>query len=70
MAKVTKPTGWEQSQIDKSLAKKYPHMSSPKWTAQLKKKTKKELARRRSTTGYQLGKSGMTRKEVNRMGGK
>ena len=70
MAKTVKPTGWEQSQIDKKLAKKYPHMSSPKWTAQLKKKTKKELARRRGSKSYQLGKSGMSRKEVNRVGGK
>lgn len=67
---MVKPTGWEQSQIDKSLAKKYPQMSSPEWIAQLKDKTKKELAKRRNSTGYQLGKSGMTRKETNRMGGK
>ena len=68
--KTVEPTGWEQSQIDKRLARQYPQMSSPDWVARLKKETKKQLAERRSSKSYQLGMSGMTRKEVNKLGGK
>jgi hypothetical protein len=68
--KVVKPTGWEQSQIDKKLAKKYPHMAKESWAKKLKKKVQKQLAKRRGSKSYQLGKSGMSRKEVERLGGK
>ena len=70
MAKTVKPTGWEQSQIDKRLKKQYPHMATESWAKRLKKKVQKQLAKRRESKSYQLGKSGMTRKEVNRLGGK
>ena len=71
MAKKTvQPTGWEQSQIDKALKKKYPHMLTETWTQRLKKKVRKELKKRRRSKAYQLGVAGMSKKKTERMVGK
>ncbi len=67
---MVKPTGWEQSQIDKKLKEKHPHMMSESWAKSLKKKVRKQLKRVRRTPSYRFGKSGLSRKEVERMGGK
>ena len=66
--KVVKPTEYEQAQIDKALAKKYPHMLKETWVKKLKKKVRKELEKRRRSKTYQLAKAGMTKKEIKRMG--
>lgn len=68
--KVVKPTGWEQSQIDKALRKKYPHMLTESWVKRLKKKVQKELKRRRGSKAYQLGVAGMSKKKTKKMVGK
>ncbi len=68
--KVVKPTNYEQSQIDKALAKKYPHMMKESWVKRLKKKVRKELEKRRGSTTYGLGMSGMSKKRAERLGGK
>lgn len=68
--KVVKPTGYEQAQIDKALAKKYPHMMKEAWVKKLKKKVRKELKKRRRSTAYGLGAAGVSKKKVKRMGAK
>jgi len=69
MSKAVKPTGSEQAQIDKQLKKKYPNMFGESWTSKLKKKVRKEFDRRRATISYQLGKAGVSKKKIKRMGG-
>jgi len=64
MSKTVEPTGWEQSQIDKKISKKYPHMMEESWAKKLKKGVRKWLAEKRSTQGYKLGKSGMSKKQA------
>ena len=68
--KIVKPTGWEQSQIDKALRRKYPHMLKESWVAKLKKKGRKKLTRRRKSKAYQLGVAGISKKKTERMVGK
>lgn len=68
--KIVKPTGWEQSQIDKALRRKYPHMLKESWVKRLKKKVRKELTRRRKSKAYQLGVAGISKKKTERMVGK
>jgi len=64
MPKTVESTGWEQSQIDKKISKKYPHMMEESWAKKLKKGVRKRLAKKRSTQGYKLGKSGMSKKQA------
>ncbi len=66
--KVVKPTGFEQAQIDKALRRKHPYMLTETWIQRLSKKVRKELERRRASKSYQLAKTGMTKKEITRMG--
>ena len=68
--KIVKPTNWEQSQIDKTLRKKYPHMLTESWIARLSKKVRKELKRRRESKAYRLGVAGISKKKTERMVGK
>jgi len=68
--KIVKPTGWEQSQIDKALKKKYPHMLTKSWVKRLKKKVQKELKRRRKSKAYGLGVAGVSKKKTERMVGR
>ena len=68
--KIVKPTAREQAEIDKRLAKKYPHMSSKAWVSRLKKSVKKELQKRRGSTEYQLAKAGVSKKKVGHLKGK
>lgn len=66
--KVVKPTGFEQAQIDKRLAKKHPHMLKLNWVLRLKKSVQDELNKRRRSKSYQLAKAGMTKQQITRMG--
>jgi len=68
--KIVKPTDWEQSQIDKALRKKYPHMLTESWVAKLKKDVRKLLKKRRKSKAYQLGVAGVSKKKTERMVGK
>jgi len=70
MVKIVKPTGWEQSQIDKALRKKYPHMLTESWVKRLKKKVQKELKKRRRSKAYQLGVAGMSKKKTEQIIGR
>ncbi len=66
--KVVRPTGFEQAQIDKALRRKYPHMLKESWVKRLKKDVRKLLEKRRASKSYQLAQTGMTKKEIKRMG--
>ena len=66
--KTVEPTGHQQARIDKRLAKKYPHMAKESWVKKLKKKVQKKLAKRRGSTGYRLGKAGISEKKTKGMG--
>lgn len=65
--KIVKPTEYEQAQIDKALAKKYPHMLKEAWIKRLKKSVRKELERRRRSKTYQLAMAGVTKKKIKRL---
>ena len=66
--KTVEPTGYEQAQIDKRLAKKYPHMLKTPWIKTLKKDVRKLLEKRRASKSYKLAQSGLTKQEITRMG--
>ena len=68
--KIVQPTDWEQSQIDKALRKKYPHMLTESWVKRLKKKVRKQLAKRRRSKGYGLGTAGVSKEKTKQMLGK
>ncbi len=68
--KIVQPTDWEQSQIDKALRKKYPHMLTESWVGRLKKKVQKRLAKRRRSKAYGLGAAGVSKKRTKKMLGK
>ena len=68
--KIVQPTDWEQSQIDKTLRKKYPHMLKESWVKRLKKDVRKQLAKRRRSKAYGLGTAGISKKKTKRMVGK
>lgn len=65
--KIVKPTEYEQAQIDKALAKKYPHMLKETWVKKLKKGVRKELKKRRSSKTYKLAMAGVTKKKIKKL---
>ena len=66
--KTVEPTGYEQAQIDKKLARTYPHMLKTPWIKTLKKGVRKLLQKRRASKSYQLAKAGLTKQEITRQG--
>lgn len=66
--KTVEPTGFEQAQIDKKLAKTHPHMLKTPWIKTLKKDVQKLLKKKRASKSYQLAQSGLTKQEITRMG--
>ena len=66
--KIVEPTGYEQAQIDKKLAKTHPHMLKVPWIKTLKKDVQKLLKKRRASKSYQLGMAGVSKKKIERMG--
>lgn len=66
--KIVVPTGYEQAQIDKALAKTHPHMLKESWVKRLKKDVQKQLLKRRATKSYQLAQAGVSKKKIERMG--